>query len=65
MFDEYRGIVSKAVLVIVVKRPCWREHSRQHPNQIVEPASSQSLPAQSIASGQNAGVVWTITVLKI
>ena len=68
MFDEYRGIVSKAVVVIVVKRPCWGEHSRRHPNQIFEqvaiaPASSQILP-ESVASGQNAGVVWTVTVLK-
>jgi hypothetical protein len=60
VFDEYRGIVSKAVVVIVVKRPCWREHSSRHPNQIVEPvamapASSQSLPAQSVASGPERG----------
>jgi hypothetical protein len=54
VFDEYRGIVSKAVVVIVVKRPCWRKHSRRHPNQIFEPvtiapASSQILP-ESVAS---------------
>jgi hypothetical protein len=59
VFDEYRGVVSKAVVVIVVKRPCWRKHSRGYPNQIFEPvaiapASSQILP-ESVASGPECG----------
>lgn len=59
MFDEYRGIVSKAVVVIVVKRLCWRKHSRRHSNQTFEPvaiapASSQILP-ESVASGPERG----------
>ena len=60
MFNEYRGIVSKAVVVIVVKRLCWRKHSSRHPNQIFEPvaiapASSQILLAQSVASRPERG----------
>lgn len=59
MFDEYRSIVSKAVVVIVVKRPCWRKYSTRHSNQIFElvaiaPASSQILP-ESVASGPERG----------
>ncbi len=58
MFDEYRGKVSKAVVVIAVKRPCWRKHSRRHSNQIeplaIAPASSQ-IPPASVASGPERG----------
>jgi hypothetical protein len=69
VFDEYRGKVSKAVVVIVVKRPCWRKHSRRHSSQIFEPlaiapTSSQILP-ELVASGPERGVVWTAAVLKI
>ncbi len=58
MFDDYRGIVSKAVIVIIVKRLCWRKHSSRP--QIFEPvaiapASSQILPAQSVASRPERG----------
>jgi hypothetical protein len=59
VFNKYRGIVSKAVVVIIVKRPYWRKHSRRHSNQIfklvvIAPASSQIL-LESVASRPECG----------
>jgi hypothetical protein len=64
VFDEYRGIVSKAVVVIVGEEAMLEGTFERHSNQIFEPvaiapASSQILP-ESVASGpeRGSGVDW-------
>lgn len=53
-------VYGKAVVVIAVKRPCWRVHSRRHSNQTVEPVAmastySQTVPVQSVARRSQQG----------